>query len=120
MPTKRSQAGKHWYGLITLGVLVISSARALTAPLYTVSFDDPGSTFSTYYSEIQNSILAAGTDWNRYLDGSNSASIDIQVQFSPTISTADATPTTQLVGTVRGLNLFEMGPAYELRTSTDP
>src|SRR5690348_14311035 len=87
--------------------------------MYTVSFDDPGSSFSAYYSEIQGSILAAGADWNKYLGGSNLSSIDIQVQFGPIPTANGRSAATQFVNTLGGFNIFEQGAAFEARTGID-
>src|SRR4051794_1674974 len=66
--------------------------QLLTAsPTFTVTFDDPGGAYSSWYTRVRGTILAAASDWASYIN--SSAKIDLSVDFdetltAPTLATA--------------------------------
>jgi len=111
---------------ITRG-LVISGAVAATLPLrahaaimFQVSFNDPGSLYSPYYTRIRSNLLSAGNEWASHFSSSYSASVQVQLGFAD-IATADgASVTNSYVGMSGGFSTYEQGAAYEIRTGIDP
>jgi hypothetical protein len=68
----------------TIAAIVPTSGKATTN--FTVSFDDPGGVFSSYYSQITSHTLAAGADWASHLTGN--ATLDVIIRFDSSIPTA--------------------------------
>jgi hypothetical protein len=54
--------------------------RATPALTWSVAFDDPGSAYADYYSQIRSTLLAAGADWSRYFPTADAA-IQLSVKF---------------------------------------
>jgi hypothetical protein len=94
--------------------MVGMSAAAEAGIAYTVSFDDPGSQYAAYYSEIATGIEAAGATWATYLAGS--ADIAIEVRFSSIMTEAGASAASVFVGQDGPINVFEQGVAAQLRS----
>lgn len=98
----------------------LATASAGSAAItYPVTFSDPGGTYSVYYTQITNSIQAAGARWAQVLAGSGS--LEVQVEFTQSIATLDgASFSNGFVHTNGARNVYEQGAAYEIRTGTDP
>src|SRR5438045_1574704 len=95
--------------------------RQTPAVTWSVSFDDPGKSYSPYYDEIRATLLAAGQDWSRYLHGSN-ASIQLVVQFKnldPDIFASAASETSVYLQKNGKLEVWEQSVPYEIRTGKD-
>lgn len=89
------------------------------AVTFNVTFDDPNSTYASFYAPIQSNLIAAGQDWSQYLEGQ--ATLDIIVRFDPNTTRAGGrSATTVYVGTDATRNVFEQGMAAELRLGVDP
>jgi hypothetical protein len=96
-----------------------ASSTAEAAITHTVSFVDPGSLNSSYYSAIYSHVGASLTDWGSRLAGS--ADVAVEVAFTNAIPRATGgSVTSGFVQTSGGYNIFEQGMAYELRTGLDP
>lgn len=94
--------------------------RIAFAATWNVTVNDPGNLYSTYHAKLISFVQAAGNDWAKLLTPVNT-SIAVQVNLVNNISTAAAASATVVqVGTNGGLNVFEQGVAYELRTGNDP
>jgi hypothetical protein len=86
---------------------------------YNVTYADPSGPYSSYYPAVAATIQAAGAAWNRYLAGS--ASLEVIVNIDPNISTANgASETSGFVRNDGTRDIFEQGAAFEIRTGTDP
>ena len=85
---------------------------------YSITFIDPGGTYSTYYAAITSAIQAAGAEWNRYLTASGS--LEIEVLFSNNSTVSGSSVTSGFVRNDGTRDIFEQGAAFELRTGMDP
>jgi hypothetical protein len=58
---------------------------------FNVTFNDPAGTYTPYYAGIRSSIIGAGLEWAKYINGSGSSgSLDVSVNFALT-GTPEAT-----------------------------
>jgi PEP-CTERM motif len=104
--------------LISL-LLLIFTASAEGAVMYSVSFDDPNGAFAPFYPSITSSFLSAGQEWSQFLVGTGT--IDTLISFNPSIPTADSASAISVpIGTVGPRTLVEQGAANEIRTGMDP
>lgn len=93
-------------------------ATLSAAPTFSVTFNDPGATYSAYYADITACMIAAGNFWGPFID--SNASIEIVVAFDPFIPTANGrSAVSSYLYTQGGFNVFEQGVAAELRTGVD-
>ena len=100
--------------------LPLLSAPASAAPVFTVSFDDPSGTFSSYYAQISTHLMAAGDKWSSFFGG-QSVSIDLVVRFNPLLPAITGnSATSPFVTTIGPVDVFQEGAAAELRTGIDP
>jgi hypothetical protein len=100
--------------------LPLLSAPAGAAPVFTVSFDDPSGTFSSYYAQISAHVMAAGGKWSSFFGG-QPVSIDLLVRFNPLLPTITGNSATSSFVTTSGpFDVFQEGAAAELRTGIDP
>jgi hypothetical protein len=92
--------------------------RRLLSVSFNVAFTDDG-TYAAYYDRIRSHLLAAGAEWaKRFV---SNASIEIDVQFSPTITRAGGRSTGYFFyKSEGGYNIAEDGAVRELRTGVDP
>jgi hypothetical protein len=112
--------------LLGAAILITGSEPLGAASInYNVTYDDPGNVYSSYYSQIDSHLQAAGADWASNLvagAGNVGAGTDIEVVIrftnAPTANARSAT--TAYVGNNGTYNLFEQGMAYELNTGNDP
>jgi hypothetical protein len=100
----------------------LSFATSSNAALsFDVTFNDPGSVYSSYYSSIQNNIIAAGNQWASYFDTSSvSTVLTVSVGFESIPTANGGSATTSFYNTQGGIFTYEQGAAYELRTGIDP
>jgi FG-GAP-like repeat len=88
-----------------------------SVPIFNVIFNDPTGTYAPYYTAIQSNIIAAGLNWNKYIQGSGS--LDISVGFTLT-GTSVATGGSSFVFPVNGLlNTVQSVASTKLRTGID-
>jgi hypothetical protein len=99
---------------IASAVVAAISASAEAGIVYAVSFDDPASQYTAYYSEIETGIEAAGATWATYLAGN--ASIAVEVRFSTIATESGASAASVFVGTDGPLSVYEQGVAAQLRS----
>jgi hypothetical protein len=86
---------------------------------FSVSFVDPGQSFSQYYDALKSTIVAAGEYWNRYLPGSGS--IELEVRFDASLPTAaSAAYTSAVSGQSGGVTVYHQGVAAEMLSGVDP
>jgi hypothetical protein len=105
--------------LSLLIILVGVAASARAAISFSISFDDPTTGYTAYYSAIRSNLLAAAELWARNLGGS--ASLELQVKFDPTsVRASGRSAASSFVTNIGGINVFEQGMAAELRTGSDP
>ncbi len=81
--------------------------------MFQVSFNDPGSLYSPYYSRIRSNLLSAGNEWASHFSSSYSASVQVQLGFAD-IATRSASQF--LRRHERRFSTYEQGAAYEIRT----
>lgn len=86
--------------------------------VYSVSFNDPGGTYSSYYAAITSCVQAAGADWARYLIGSGN--LEVEVMIAANASGGGNSATSGFVRNDGARDIFEQGAAYEVRTGIDP
>ena len=99
--------------------LVVMTNRLSAQLVFTLSFDDPGGTYSSYYPDIASNLGAAEGLWSQKLTGSTT--LDVVVKFDSTVTRAyGASVTSSFVETSGGFNVLEQGAAAEIRTGTDP
>lgn len=107
---------RHW----TPGPTVAETLeiRCLPTVTFSVTFNDPGSTYSAYYAGLEAVTIAAGDEWASYIDGNSS--IEVQIQFA-NVPTANATSVeTVYRRTVEGIDIYMAGAAAEILTGNDP
>ena len=105
--------------VITL-IVSYSTKPANAALAYSVSFNDPAGTYSSYYGNIQSHVIAAGAIWDTYIVGD--ANLEVQINFSTSISVG-ATGRSFTSSFVRNdgvYNIWEQGAAGEINTGVDP
>lgn len=104
---------------LALGLLAGPSAVAALS--FDVSFDDPGRSYGSFYDGIRSNMLAAGSDWGRHFDSrSFDAGLEVQVRFASVPTATGASATSSFVGRAGGIDVFEQGAAYELKSGIDP
>jgi hypothetical protein len=112
--------------LLGAAILITGSEHLGAANInYSITYDDPGNTYSSYYSQIDSNLQAAGADWasNLIAGAGNMGSatdIEIVVRFTNAPTANAGSATTAYVGNDGTYNLFEQGMAYELNTGNDP
>ena len=108
-------------GVCCLTTLWFSTPPAVSQTVsYAVTFDDPGGTFSSYYPQITNHVLAAGARWNQVVVPVASVSVEVRIGFANIPTANGRSTTTSYVRTTGGFNIFEQGMAAEVRTGVDP
>ena len=88
---------------------------------FSVSFNDPGSTYAPYYSSISSNVLAAAQRWAEYFI--SDAAVEISILFDNANGSGRAaalSATTAFVGVQNGLDTYQQGVAHEIITGTDP
>lgn len=94
--------------------------RAEAAITFQVSFNDPGSTYASFYDGIRSNVVSAGAEWANLLGSNYSASLQVQLSFADIATASGASVTNSYVGLRGGLSTYEQGAAYEVRTGRDP
>jgi len=111
---------KNSFAFTLLSILLVS-AGAQAAITWDVSINDPGSMYQAYYAGIQSNLSAALSDWSTHLVSSTTSSIQIEIDFSTSVTRSTAfSAASAFVDTVNGVNVYEQGVAYEIRTGLDP
>ncbi|MDZ8186618.1 MAG: Calx-beta domain-containing protein [Nostoc sp. ChiSLP02] len=114
---ERIKAENDWQ-TITIADQNIAVEQA-TALNFSVTFNDPSGTFSSYYSAIQSHILAAGSYWDNYIEGN--ANLEVIVNFTnPGITVTGRSFTSSFVRNNGTFNIYEQGATAEIRTGNDP
>ncbi len=106
--------------ILLLTATILSVATPANAALnYTINFDDPSATYSSYYDDIRSNVLAAGAAWSSYIVGD--ANLEVQIGFSSSVATANgASITSSLVSNQGSYNVWEQGAAGEINSGIDP
>ena len=105
---------------ITIACLWVTSA--ISAPAcaniqYTVSYVDPSSAYTAYYSQITANLSAAGAIWSSHLVGTTT--INLQVKFDANIPTANAGSTSVVFAYYNGnYNVYNLGAADKVIHNT--
>lgn len=105
-----------------LGMLVLTCAAARAAPTYSVSFDDPGGSYSAYYEPIAANVRAAGAEWAGALGATGTTAISVQVGFGTNSTAIGSSVTSQYVGwdASSGVAVYEQGAAARLKGDAPP
>ena len=115
----RPSASIRQFAVVPICSCVVLTGRVQAALTFGVSFDDPTSSYTSYYAPIQSDLLAAAQDWSQYLLGQ--ASLQLIVRFDPNTTRAGGrSATTVFAGTDGALNVFQQGMASEILTGVDP
>ena len=103
-------------------LIALSLASSANAALsFDVTFNDPGNAYSSYYSSIQNNIVAAGNQWASYFNTSSiNTTLTVNIGFDSIPTANGGSATTSFYNTQGGIFTYEQGAAYELRTGVDP
>lgn len=108
------------YARIALLIALLSAlpVPAAGSPTFSVTFNDPGGLFSSFYAPIQSNLLAAGGNWANLI--SSNANLEVEVQFNSSfIRAAGFSATNAIVGSHAGRTVLQDGAGYELRTGID-
>jgi hypothetical protein len=87
---------------------------------FQVSFNDPGSAFSSYYDRIRSNVLAAGSEWSSHFGSSYSASLQLQLSFADIATASGSSITNGYVGQSNGYSIYEQGATREILSGKDP
>jgi hypothetical protein len=103
---------------ILIGLSCTTSAHAALS--FDVTFNDPGSAYSSYYSSIQSNVISAGNRWASYFNTPpQNAALTVNIGFS-SIGTANGTSAAGYnLYSQNGAPVYEAGAAYEIRTGND-
>lgn len=110
--------GRGDHDLQANGQITTTLAPASIVIVYSVTFIDPGGTYSSYYPAITAAVQAAGAEWSRYLVGS--ANLEVEVTISSSNAGGGYSATSGFVRNDGTRDIFEQGAVYELRTGIDP
>jgi len=115
---------KAWPVLLVRAALfgaLLHLASGAEATLFNVTFQDPTSTYATYYSRIISHIQAAGSTWAADLGYATAPSIDVRVGFDSSISTGNgASLSNRFVHPKGSYNVYEQGLAAKMFHGIDP
>lgn len=103
----------------TFGLAPADASTADGPIVYSVTFNDPGSAYSAYYSAITSNLQAAGAEWARYVIGSGNLEVEVVMTSSVPRMTGGSV-TSGFVRNDGTRDIFEQGAAYEIRTGIDP
>ena len=105
----------------TLCSLLICAAAGPAAAQISVVFDDPGSSYSAYYADLQRLTVAAGSAWtDHFALPQGGADITVQISFATIATSSGGSLASAWVATgSSGQALFEQGAAFEWRTGVD-
>jgi PEP-CTERM motif len=105
---------------------VVAAAALMTALSanavvnFNVSFVDPGAAYSSYYADITRNVQAAGADWISKFQGTSvSTSLDVSISFAAIATANGRSASSNLVGSVGGLAVYEQGAAAKIKTGAD-
>jgi hypothetical protein len=105
----------------TAGVaaIIVAATTVSAAITFPVSIKDTAGGNDAYYDRIRACVQAAGAEWARYLTGSGSIEVEVEI----TLSAFGVDGQSLATGFVRrsgDRDILEQGAAYELRTGIDP
>ncbi len=105
----------------TLCSLLFCAAAGPAAAQISVVFDDPGSSYSAYYADLQRLTVAAGSAWtNHFAPPQAGAALTVQISFATIATSSGHSLASAWVGTgSAGQALYEQGAAFEWRTGVD-
>jgi hypothetical protein len=87
---------------------------------FSVSFNDPGSVYAAYYSELSSAVAAAGATWVQSLGIVSDTTINILIQFDSKIPTANGGSNGTIpLGIEDGYTIFPAGAMQKLLTGID-
>ncbi|MGZ3499661.1 MAG: PEP-CTERM sorting domain-containing protein [Vulcanimicrobiaceae bacterium] len=111
-----------WTRLFASIALLVVSKTAWPAPIFNVSFNDPGGMFASFYPSILSHVQAAGSDWGKFIASNASLDVSVSFQTNPAITplSTGRSFVSVPIGTRAGAVLLQDGAVYELRTGTDP
>lgn len=87
---------------------------------FNLSFNDPAGAYTPYYGAIQSSIVAAGLNWNKYIQGNGSLEIAVKFSLTGDAVASGRSLTTSLIRNDGKFGVYETGTIAELRTGIDP
>ncbi len=105
--------------VLALTSSVVAGSAHAGAFQYSVTVSDPLSQATAYHSALTSHVGAALQAWGAVVQGS--AQLEVLIEITNTVPRATgASVTSGFVNTIGGMNVFEQGMAYELRTGIDP
>jgi hypothetical protein len=87
---------------------------------FNLNFDDPTGKYTPYYAAIESNIVAAGLNWNKYIQGKGSWEIDVKFSLTGDAVASGRSLTAPLLRNNGRLGVYEPGAIAELRTGIDP
>ncbi|MGZ5233445.1 MAG: hypothetical protein ACXWC3_25815, partial [Burkholderiales bacterium] len=75
-----------WTRLFASIALLVVSKTAWPAPIFNVSFNDPGGMFASFYPSILSHVQAAGSDWGKFIASNASLDVSVSFQTNPAIT----------------------------------
>jgi hypothetical protein len=108
---------------LTLAAALACPAAARAQVTLSITFDDPGAAYASFYGDLTNATTQAFTDWLALLPGGAPGPVDVAVSigFNPlTTRSSGRSLTSQFFGMYNGLIVGLEGLPYELATGVDP
>lgn len=87
---------------------------AFAAVSFNVTYNDPGSIYSSYYENLTKTITAAGLDLTSNFLMTGSPLLNINVNFASIPTVSGASSTTHFVAYDNSVAVFEQGAAYRI------
>jgi FG-GAP-like repeat len=83
---------------------------------FNVTFNDPAGTYTSYYAGIRSNIIAAGLEWNKYINGSGTFSVSVDFTLT---GNAVATGGSEFISNGSGVIVGQSVVSNKLRTGID-
>ncbi|WP_201492145.1 hypothetical protein [Rubrivivax sp. A210] len=110
-----------------LALLSLLACTAAAGPAHAdarieVVFDDPGSSWTAYYADIQRITVAAGNAWvDSFQSTASGAALTVKIGFDNIATANGRSATSAWTGhSSGGIALYQQGAAHELLTGLDP
>lgn len=106
--------------LSALAIATLGMASAQAAVSFDVVFNDPGQLYTSYYAGITSNLIAAGDEWAAYfVPPTLDTTLTVSVGFASIATANGGSTSSSFVTSQNGLDIYEQGAAYKLRTGLD-
>ncbi len=98
-----------------------NNPEATAAPQvnFSVLFNDPSKTYSSYYNSIITNLIAAGEKWVNALIAPVSTTLTVEINFENIPTASGSSLTNSYISTFNSINTYEQGAAHKIRTGED-